>query len=138
MSLNSANDSGRFLPNGQKEVGIRYKMQSGESMRKGCSPDAEDQIFEMQVRICKAFANSTRLRMLDLLAKHEHTVSDLQSALGITLPNVSQHLSILKAAGVVTTRRDGKQIYCSLTLPEVKEACQLIRNVLRAQLQKWP
>lgn len=104
-------------------------------MPKGCSPDAEEQIFEMQVRICKAFANSTRLRMLDLLAKREHTVSDLQSALGITLPNVSQHLSILKSAGVVTTRRDGKQIYCSLTLPEVKEACQLIRNVLRAQLR---
>jgi DNA-binding transcriptional ArsR family regulator len=93
------------------------------------------QIFEMQARICKAFANSTRLRMLDLLAKHEQTVSDLQSALGIALPNVSQHLAILKAAGVVTTRRDGKQIHCSLTLPEVKEACQLIRNVLRAQLR---
>ena len=104
-------------------------------MRKGHSPEAEEQIFEMQVRICKAFANSTRLRMLDLLAKREYTVSDLQSALGITLPNVSQHLSVLKAAGVVTTRRDGKQIHCSLTLPEVKEACQLIRNVLRAQLR---
>lgn len=104
-------------------------------MRKGCGPDSEDQIFEMQVRICKAFANGTRLRMLDLLAKREHTVSDLQSALGITLPNVSQHLAILKAAGVVSTRRNGKQMYCSLTLPEVKEACQLIRNVLRAQLR---
>ena len=104
-------------------------------MRKGHSPEAEEQIFEMQVRICKAFANSTRLRMLDLLAKREYTVSDLQSALGITLPNVSQHLSVLKAAGIVTTRRDGKQIHCSLTLPEVKEACQLIRNVLRAQLR---
>jgi ArsR family transcriptional regulator len=104
-------------------------------MPRACNPEAEEQIFEMQVRICKAFANSTRLRMLDLLAKREYTVSDLQSALGITLPNVSQHLSILKAAGVVTTRRDGKQIYCSLTLPEVKEACQLIRNVLRAQLR---
>lgn len=104
-------------------------------MRRICDPEAEEQIFEMQVRICKAFANSTRLRMLDLLAKRECTVSDIQSALGITLPNVSQHLSILKSAGVVTTRRDGKQVYCSLTLPEVKEACQLIRNVLRAQLR---
>ena len=59
-------------------------------MPKACSPDAEDQIFEMQVRICKAFANSTRLCMLDLLAKQEHTASDLQGLLGITLPNVSQ------------------------------------------------
>jgi DNA-binding transcriptional ArsR family regulator len=119
----------------QQDVAIRYKMQSGDSMRRGHSPEAEEQIFEMQVRICKAFANSTRLRMLDLLGKREYTVSDLQSALGITLPNVSQHLSVLKAAGIVTTRRDGKQIHCSLTLPEVKEACHLIRNVLRAQLR---
>ena len=105
-------------------------------MPKACySPEAEEQIFEMQVRICKAFANATRLRMLDLLAKREYSVSDLQSMLGISLPNVSQHLSILKAAGVVSTRREGKLIYCSLTLPEVKEACHLIRNVLRAQLR---
>ena len=104
-------------------------------MPKRGQADGEEQVFEMQVRICKAFANSTRLRMLDLLAKGEYTVSDMQAALGITLPNVSQHLAILKAAGVVTTRRDGKQIYCSLTMKEVKEACQLIRNVLRAQLR---
>ncbi len=104
-------------------------------MPKTCKSESEDQIYEMQVRICKAFANGTRLRMLDLLAKRERTVSDLQSELGITMPNVSQHLAILKGAGVVTTRRDGKQIFCSLTLPEVKQACQLIRDVLRAQLR---
>jgi ArsR family transcriptional regulator len=95
----------------------------------------DDKIYEMQVRICKAFANSSRLRMLDLLAKGERTVSSLQGELGITAANVSQHLAVLKAAGVVTARRDGKQIYCSLTIPEVKQACQLIRNVLRAQVR---
>lgn len=95
----------------------------------------DDQVYEMQVRICKAFANPARLRVLDMLAKREHAVSDLQAALGISAPNLSQHLSILKAAGVVTTRRDGKQIYCSLTIPEVKQACQLIRDVLRAQVR---
>jgi len=104
-------------------------------MPKRGKADSDEQIFEMQVRICKAFANSTRLRMLDLLAKGEYTVSDLQAALGITLPNVSQHLAILRNAGVVATRREGKQIFCSLTIKEVKEACQLIRDVLRAQLR---
>ncbi|HUA61017.1 MAG TPA: metalloregulator ArsR/SmtB family transcription factor [Verrucomicrobiae bacterium] len=119
----------------EKDVGIRYKMRSGEPMAKRCLVDGDEQVFELQVRICKAFANSTRLRMLDLLAKGEYTVSDIQAALGITLPNVSQHLAILRGAGVVTTRREGKQIYCSLTMKEVKEACQLIRDVLRAQLR---
>ena len=98
--------------------------------------DPDDEIYEMQVRICKAFANPTRLRMLDLLGKREYTVAELQSELGITTPNTSQHLSLLKAAGVVGTRRVGKQIYCSLAIPEVKQACTLIRNVLKAQIDR--
>ena len=110
-----------------------YTMQLRDCMPKPAMVD--EKIYEMQVRICKAFANSSRLRILDLLAKGERTVSDLQGGLGITTANVSQHLAILKAAGVVSTRREGKQIYCSLTIPEVKQACQLIRNVLRAQLR---
>lgn len=104
-------------------------------MPKAAKYEVDDQIFEMQVQICKSFAHATRLRMLDLLAKRELTVSDLQAALKISTPNVSQHLAILKNAGVVATRREGKQIYCSLALPEVKTACQLIRDVLRAQVR---
>jgi DNA-binding transcriptional ArsR family regulator len=104
-------------------------------MRKEARNEVDARVYEMQVRICKAFANATRLQILDLLAKGEHTVSDLQSHLGITTANTSQHLAVLKAAGVVTTRRDGKQILCSLTMPEVKQACQLIRDVLRAQVR---
>jgi ArsR family transcriptional regulator len=97
--------------------------------------ETEDRVYEMQVRICKAFANPARLRVLDLLANRERAVSDLQRQLGISKANLSQHLAVLKAAGVVATRRDGKQIYCSLAIPEVKQACQLIRGVLRAQLR---
>ena len=79
-------------------------MQLSEAMAKTPNREADDQIYEMQVRICKSFANPTRLRMLDLLARREYSVSDLQTELGITAPNVSQHLSILKGAGVVATR----------------------------------
>jgi len=104
-------------------------------MPKATRNEVDDQVYELQVRICKAFANPVRLRMLDLLAKREYSVSGLQSELGITAPNVSQHLTILKAAGVVTTRRSGKQMFCSLAIPEVKQACQLIRDVLRAQVR---
>jgi ArsR family transcriptional regulator len=106
-----------------------------EAMPKTGASDADEQIYEMQVRICKAFANTTRLRILDLLARREHTVSDMQTQLGLSAPNISQHLAILKAAGVVSTRRNGKQIFCSLTIPEVKQACGLIREVLRAQVR---
>ena len=94
----------------------------------------DTEIFERQAQICKAFAHPGRLQVLDLLGQGELGVSDLQGALGISKTNISQHLSILKSAGVIATRREGKQIYCSLAMPEVKQACQLIRKVLQAQI----
>jgi ArsR family transcriptional regulator len=97
--------------------------------------DLENEIYERQVRICKAFANTTRLQILDLLGKREHGVSELQRRLGVTNANLSQHLAILRGAGIISTRREGQQIYCSLAIPEVKQACQLIRGVLRAQIR---
>lgn len=94
----------------------------------------DDEIFERQARICKAFAHPKRLRILDLLGNGERSVTELQSELGISKTSISQQISILKSAGVLVTRRHGKQIYCSLEIPEVKQACHLIREVLRAQI----
>ncbi len=98
--------------------------------------DREAEIFERQAHICKAFAHPGRLQILDLLGQGERGISQLQEALGISKTNMSQHLAILKSVGVVTTRRNGKQIYYSLAIPEVKEACQLIRKVLEAHIAK--
>lgn len=95
----------------------------------------DDQIYDKQVAICKAFANPTRLRILDLIAERGYPTSDLHERLSISQANLSQHLAVLKGAGVVTTRREGKRVYCHLAIPEVKQACRLIRNVLRAQVR---
>ena len=63
-------------------------------------------------------------------------VSELLAELGISKPNLSQHLAILRNSGVVTTSRVGKQLSCTLAMPEVKTACELIRNVLRKQVDE--
>ena len=52
-----------------------------------------------------------------------------------TKANLSQHLAILRAAGTVTARRNGRHLDCSLAIPEIKDACQLIHKVLRAQIK---
>ena len=93
------------------------------------------ELYERKVGICKAFANPTRLRLLDLIARRDYLAGDLHEQLGISKANLSQHLAILKAAGVVVTRREGIRIHCHLAIPEVKKACQLIRNVLRIQIR---
>jgi DNA-binding transcriptional ArsR family regulator len=104
--------------------------------RKRTQPNAiEAMVFERQARICKAFASPVRLQILDLVSKGECGATELQVALNITKANLSQHLSILKSAGVVAGRREGKQMFYMLTIPEVKQACQLIRKVLYAQVE---
>lgn len=95
----------------------------------------EQEVLEKQVLICKAFANPTRLHMLELLGKRDWSAADLQKELGVSKANLSQHVTVLKTAGVILRRRRGKQVYFSLAMPEVKTACQLIRNVLRAQIR---
>ena len=102
------------------------------SKRMNRNPSIE--IFERQARICRAFGHPARLQILHRLGEGELGSSELQDQLSLSKTNVSQHLAILKAAGVLTTRRSGKQIYCRLAMPEVKEACQLICKVLENQI----
>jgi len=93
-------------------------------------------IYQRQSQICKAFANPVRIQILEMLGQRERYVSELLEELGISKPNLSQHLAILRNSGVVTTSRVGKQLSCTLAMPEVKNACELIRNVLRKQVDE--
>ena len=54
------------------------------------------EVYERQAVICKAFANPTRLHLIDLLTKRECWAAELQESLGISKANLSQHLAILK------------------------------------------
>lgn len=63
----------------------------------------------------RAFADPTRLRLLNLLeAQKEICVCDLCEALGEPQPKVSRHLAVLRRAGLVEVRRDGKWVYYAL------------------------
>jgi DNA-binding transcriptional ArsR family regulator len=88
-------------------------------------------LYERQAQVCKAFANPTRIHILDLLARKERSVSELQGALGVSKANLSQHMAILRGVGAVVTHREGKHVYCALAFPEIKRTCSLIREVLR-------
>lgn len=97
--------------------------------------ETDDVIFERQAMICKAFANPIRLKILDMISQGECPAADIQAATGISNANLSQHFAILNSAGVLKTHRDGKQMMCVLAIPEVKQACLLIRKVLQAQVE---
>ncbi len=105
-------------------------------MARRSSSRIDMEVFERQAAICRAFAHPKRLQLLELLGRGEQSIAKLQKALSISKANFSQHLAVLKAAGVVTARRNGRNVYCSLTLPQVKQACHLIREVLRGQIRR--
>lgn len=65
-------------------------------------------------RIFRAFADRTRLRILNLLTPGELCVCDLVSVLGSPQPKISRHLAYLRRAGLVIARKDGLWMYYSL------------------------
>lgn len=65
-----------------------------------------------------------RLAMIHLLRDREHTVGELVAALGVRQPNVSQHLNVMRDAGLVATRREGTTIFYRLAYPRIVEACE--------------
>jgi DNA-binding transcriptional ArsR family regulator len=74
-----------------------------------------------------AFANPTRLRILERLGKvGEENVNDLAAHLRMSQPRISWHLRMLRVGGVVRTRREGRQVYCSIDIENIaRERAQL-------------
>ncbi len=74
----------------------------------------EEPIYQQLARIGKAFAGPVRLRLLDVLTEGERTVEELSEEAGIALKNTSAQLQQLRAAHLVTSRREGTRIYYRL------------------------
>lgn len=87
-------------------------------------------LYELQAEICSALANPVRLHILDLLSDGEKTATELLEVLEIPKANLSQHLAVLKDAGILKARKEGLFQYVSLAIPKIKEACALVRTML--------
>ena len=90
-------------------------------------------IFEMQAEICKTLTNPKRIEILSVLKTDERTVTELVNALGASKANVSQHLAVMRHKGILTTRREGVNIYYRVANPKVIDACALMKEVLFEQ-----
>ena len=78
-----------------------------------------------------ALANPTRLRILERLADvGEESVNDLAEFLRMSQPRVSWHLRILRLGGVVRTRKDGRQVHCSLDTETIEGRQHQLRQLL--------
>ena len=80
---------------------------------------AKEALFDEFARVAKALSSGRRAEIVDVLANGERTVESLARELDLTVANVSQHLQVLRRAGLVKGRRDGTFIHYGLAAPEV-------------------
>lgn len=84
-------------------------------------PDVLRSAAGQAVAALKVLANESRLLLLCQLAQGEMSVGELEERLGIHQPTLSQQLGVLRNEGVVSTRRDGKNIYYEVADPALLE-----------------
>ncbi len=81
--------------------------------------------------VARALGDPKRLCVLESLAGGEASVGELAVRVACQVPNMSQHLSVLRSAGLVTTRRDGSTVYYRLADPRVLEAYKVLQAIAR-------
>jgi len=95
-----------------------------------------DPIYELQADICRTLSHPARIAMLHMLDQEPREVGRLAEALGISQPNASKHLAVMRGAGLVEAVRDGRGSVYRLTDEGVIGACDLMAGVMRRRLAR--
>jgi DNA-binding transcriptional ArsR family regulator len=91
-------------------------------------------LYQLKAEFFKTLGHPARIRVLELLSQREHAVSEMLPEVGIEAANLSQQLAVLRRTGLVTTRKEGSNVYYSLTSPHVAELLMVARLILTGVL----
>ena len=92
----------------------------------------ELQVFKAE--FFRALAHPARIRILEILSKGERSVQELQEALGLDQPLVSQQLAVLRNKNIVTSRKEGTTVRYLIRDPLVGELLDVARWIFNSQL----
>lgn len=92
------------------------------------------ELLDTLASVARALGNGHRLALVERLAQTEASVDTLAETAGLTIGNASQHLQHLRRAGLVTARRDGKQMFYRLTDERIVTLVTLLRQVAETNL----
>ena len=93
-------------------------------------------LIELVAQRFRVLGEPMRIKLLDRLREGDATVSELQEALGASQQNVSKHLGILHAAGMVARTKQGTHTRYSISDPSVFELCDQVCGGVRRQLRE--
>jgi rhodanese-related sulfurtransferase/DNA-binding transcriptional ArsR family regulator len=90
------------------------------------------EVYDGVARVAQALASGSRLKMLELLAQRERAVQELSASAGLNVTTASAHLQILREAGLVKSRREGRQIFYRLAGGDVAALTSQLARVAEA------
>ena len=94
----------------------------------------KDGVFEQFARVAAAFGSPKRVEIVDLLAQGERSVESVAAVTGLSVANTSQHLRVLRNAGLVLSRRDGLHVIYRIADPSVVAGYLGLRAVAESRL----
>lgn len=96
----------------------------------GPVPAAATPLYKRKAELFKTLAHPARIRILELLAERERSVSELLPEIGLESSHLSQQLGVLRRAGVVAATKQGNLVIYTLSTPDVAALLTIARKVL--------
>ena len=91
-------------------------------------------IYTLKAEFFKTLGHPARIRILELLAEGERSVTELMPVVGLESSHLSQQLAVLRRAGLVAARKQGNTVIYSMTSQDMAELLQVARKVLTGLL----
>ena len=85
--------------------------------------------YERNARVYKVLANPVRLEILNILKLSPRTVEEFLKIVPVTKANMSQHLALLRHAGIVKPKRSGQNVIYAIIDPRIVEPCSILREL---------
>ncbi len=92
--------------------------------------------YRLHAELCKVLTDPKRLMLLDALRTGERSVGELAETIHSTLANTSQHLAVMRSAGLVDGTRDGTTVRYRLAEPAIIAACDIVRGIVDRRLAR--
>lgn len=95
-----------------------------------------DDILELKANVLKALGQPTRLKILELLRNGERCVCEIFPAIQEEQSNVSRHLALMKAAGILASRKEGQMVHYRVRDPQVFKLLDGVGVLLKTHLDE--
>jgi DNA-binding transcriptional ArsR family regulator len=92
--------------------------------------------YRLHADVCRVLTDPKRLMLLAALRAGDRSVGELAHAIGVALPNASQHLAVLRKAGLVESRRIGTTVVYRLAEPAIADACDIVSAIVARRLAR--